>query len=341
MGSVSVPASSDAEGKDGAEARPRHEPRLSGTSRATGEPHSPREPDSPPGSQETRGIRGLWSRVRGSRFGQELRWTFTWPMLWIQSVAINLALAAFYLLFKQPDLGGHYNSLMLYCVYFSTFILADVTTTNIFGLDVPRTTEALNEGQSFVRILLRKNAVQCVVIVLPMLVITAAWTEYLYHDSEMMRTIPGVLYPMVLFMALGNLISVLYPVAQAPFSWHVRSWKKWRCQVPLLISYAIPYVFFAVWVYTDLPTWLNTFLRDAGTDDFVPPFEDAAALLIASFIIYWAMTLLAALIFRWRGFVFAGQKSLIREAPFDGETLAALAQWEPQRGHAKVTAASV
>ncbi|WP_175957441.1 hypothetical protein [Schaalia sp. Marseille-Q2122] len=274
----------------------------------------------------------LWSRALSSRFMQELRWTFTWPMLWIQSVAVNLALAVFYLLFRQPNLGGHYDTVLLYCVYFSTFILADVTTTNIFGLDVPRTTEALKEGQSFLRILLRKNAVQCVVIVLPMLVITAGWTEYLYHDSEMLRTVPGVLYPMVLFMAVGNLISVLFPVAQAPFSWHVRTWRSWRCQVPLLISYAIPWVIFAVWVYTDLPGWLNGMLMDAGSDDFVPPAENATALLVASFVIYWLVTLLSALLFRWRGFVFLGQKSLVEQAPFDEEMREALAEWWPESG---------
>lgn len=269
-------------------------------------------------------------KLSAVRFVQELRWTFTWPMLWIQSVAVNLALAVFYLLFQRPNLGHHYDTVMLYCVYFSTFILADVTTTNIFGLDVPRTTAALKEGQSFLQILLRKNAVQCVVIVLPMLVITAAWTEYLYHDSKMLRTVPGVLYPMVLFIAVGNLISVLFPVAQAPLLWHVRTWRQWRYQAPLLISYAIPYVIFALWVYTDLPGWLNGVLRDAGSDDFVPRIENAAALLVASFVIYWLVTGLSVLIFRWRGFVFLGQKSMVEAAPFDEETRQALAQWEPQ-----------
>lgn len=265
--------------------------------------------------------------LRSSHFVQELRWTFTMPMIWLQSVLVNLALAAFYLLFKQPDLHGHYDTVLLYCVYFATFMLADVTTTNIFGVDMARTTQALEQGQSFLRILLRKNAVQFTVIVVPVLIVTAAWTEYLYHDSEMMRTIPGVLYPMLLFMAIGNLISVLFPVLQAPFGWHVKEWRNWRYQVPLLTSYAIPFLIFAAWVYTDLPGNLNTLLRTAGSDNFVPPAESAVALLVASYAIYWGVTLLATVIFKRRGFVFLAQKALIDEGPFEEDVRESVTHW--------------
>lgn len=276
---------------------------------------------------------GVWGRVMAplrrasmARFLDELRWTFTMPMIWIQSVVLNLVLAAVYMLFQQPNLGGHYDTVLLYCVYFATFILADVTTTNIFGLDVARTTEALST-ESFARILMRKNAVQGVVIVVPIVLVTAVWTEYLYHESEMMRTIPGVLYPMLLFMAIGNLISVLFPVAQAPLGWHLRQWRHWRVQVPLLVSYAIPYVIFALWVYTDLPNLLFTMLRDWGSDSFVPPSETATALLLASCVLYAGISALSVWLFRRRGFVFVGQGALIHEAPFDEATAAALAKW--------------
>lgn len=271
-------------------------------------------------------LRSWVASVHISRFFEELRWTFTMPMVWIQSVLMNLVLAAFYLIFGQPNLGGHYDTVLLYCVYFATFILADVTTTNIFGLDVARTTQFLST-ESFARILFRKNAVQFAVIVVPILIVTAAWTEYLYHESEMMRTIPGVLYPMLLFMAIGNLISVLFPVAQAPLAWHIKHWKKWRYQFPLLLSYAIPYVIFALWVYTDLPAVLFTMLRDFGSDSFVPSAETATALVAASYGLYLLITAVSVWIFSRRGFVFWGQSALVADAPFDEATVAALARW--------------
>lgn len=260
-------------------------------------------------------------------FFDELRWTFSWPMVWFQSVLINLALAAFYLIFKQPTISGHYDTVLLYCVYFSTFILADVTTTNIFGVDLVRTTTALDNHQSFLRILLRKNAVQFTIIFVPVLLVTAAWTEYLYQDSELLRTIPGVLYPMLLFVAIGNLISVLFPVVQAPLSWHIRHWKKWRYHVALLTSYAIPFMIFAVWALTDLPTVLFQMLRDGGSDSFVPPGEIATLLVIVSYAIYWVVTLIATMIFHRRGFVFLAQKTLLKEGPFDPSERKAIARW--------------
>lgn len=260
-------------------------------------------------------------------FLAELRWTFTWPMVWLQSVLINLVLAAVYLFFQQPNLGAQYDTVMLYCIYFGTFILADVTTTNIFGLDIVRTTDSLNDGQSFLRILLRKNAVQFLVIVVPILLVTAAWTEYLYHDSELLRTLPGVLYPMVVFIAIGNLISVIFPVLQAPLSWHVKHWRKWRCHVALLVSYAIPFGIFAAWVLTDVPGTLFRLLRDGGSDSFVPPTEIATAVLLASFGFYWGMTVLAAAVFRQRGFVFLAQKALVSQGPFEDDIHRAMRRW--------------
>lgn len=270
-------------------------------------------------------------RRKLSSFFSELGWTFTWPMAWLQGVIFNLLLACAYLLFQSPQFTGHYDTVLLYCVYFSTFILADVTTSNIFGPDVARTTQFLQDGQSFLRILFRKNAVQFVVILLPMLIITAAWTEYLYNDSELLRTIPGVLYPMLLFMALGNLISVLFPVIQAPLTWHIMHWHQWRYQVPLLTSYAIPFIIFALWVYTDLPGYLFGMLLDAGSDNFVPQGEISTVLLAASYGIYLLMTLLSAAIFRKRGFVFLAQDSLIADGPFDEETREAMAHWHPRK----------
>lgn len=249
-------------------------------------------------------------------------------MLWLQSVIVNLALSLFYLIFRQPDLGGHYDTVVLYCVYFATFMLADVTTTNIFGLDIPRTTQALRNNQSFLHILLRKNAVQFTVIVLPVLTLTAGWTEYLYHESQMVRTIPGVLYPMLLFMAIGNVISVVFPVLQAPIRWHVQSWRLWQAQAPLLISYALPFLIFALWLYTDLPGFLNELLRESGSDNFVPQAEAGLLLLLVTYVLYWVLTIAAYVLFQHRGFVFIGQQTLIANAPFPQDIHDAIKYWK-------------
>ncbi|MDO4630731.1 MAG: hypothetical protein Q4A82_00335 [Corynebacterium sp.] len=228
-------------------------------------------------------------------------------MGWLQGVGLNLALAIIYRLVLWPLApDAHYDALLRHLVYFSTFVMADVTTTNVFGHDMVRTNQALRDGDRFRTILLRKNLVQFLVIMLPVPILTAGGTEYLYHHSEMERTIPGVLYPMLLFLGIGNLISVLYPVAPAPVAWRLKTWRQWRLHAPMLTSYAIPYVIYAVWVYTDLPGLLNNLLFAVSSDAIVLRWEQGLVLLLVSVVLYVLLTSAAVAVFRRRGLKVSG-----------------------------------
>lgn len=232
---------------------------------------------------------------------EEIKWTFTLPMTWLQGVLINLVLAGFYRLFWTLEANPKYDTVLLYTVYFATFIMADITTTNVFGADFSRTIQKINDGESFSAILLRKNVVQFLVIILPVLLVTYGWTEYLYMDAQLLRTIPGILYPMLLFLGIGNLISVLFVVPAVSLTWHWKNLYDLRAQVPVLVSYALPFVIYGLWVYTDLPGFLNQVLRSLGTDVMVPPVESGLALLLGGFMIYTVLTGLAIFAFNHGG----------------------------------------
>lgn len=241
---------------------------------------------------------------------EELKWTFTRPMTWLQGVGINLVLAFLYLLIWPLSQNAKYDTVLLFCVYFGTFIMADITTTNIFGPDLKRTYAKLAAGESFARILLRKNAVQALVVMLPMVLITWAWTEYLYMDAEMLRTIPGVLYPMLLFLGIGNVISVLFVVPSAGLGWRLKNWRQWRWHLPELVSYAIPFGIYGLWVYTDLPGTLNLMLKTWGQDIMVLPSESAQALMGASLFLYGSLTICAVFVFKLKGLQIWGETNL-------------------------------
>lgn len=242
---------------------------------------------------------------------EELNWTFTLPMTWLQGVGINLFLAAAYLFIWPLQANPKYDTVLLFCIYFATFIMADITTTNIFGPDLQRTYAKLAAGESFKRILLRKNLVQFIVIMFPVTFVTWAWTEYLYQDSEMLRTIPGVLYPMLLFLGIGNVISVLFVVPSASFSWRLKNWMQWSWHLPELISYAIPFMIFGLWVYTDFPGNINFILRELGEDIMVLPGESALALTVGSALLYVLHTLLAIWLFKRGCFRIWGKSDLL------------------------------
>src|SRR6476660_2729148 len=65
----------------------------------------------------------------------EVRWAFTPPRSWLSGVAANLVLALVWLLAQPLHLPRHHDWVILIGTYFSSFILADVTTTNMLGAD--------------------------------------------------------------------------------------------------------------------------------------------------------------------------------------------------------------
>lgn len=264
---------------------------------------------------------------------EELRWTFTWPCGWLQGVLFNLVLAAAYLVVWPLAFDDHYDVVLLFTAYFATFIMADVTTTNIFGHDIVRTLAALRRGRSFASLILMKNLVQTIVVVMPMVLLTIGVTWYVDGAEELFLAIPGILYPMLLWLGIGNLISVLYPVLPAPIKWRIQSIragrKQWLLHAPMLISYAIPYVLYVLAATTDLPGNLNALIRVvAGTPH---KWESGLILLVASIIIYWGLTWFSLRLVRDRGFVLPMQSDLVYQAPLDPEVKDAALALLPRR----------
>ena len=254
---------------------------------------------------------------------EELCWTFTWPMGWLQGVAFNGALAAFYLLFWPLASKGPGDVVLLFTTYFATFIMADVTTTNIFGHDIEHTVSALTNDRSLRDLLLMKNTIQVLLIIVPFTLITAGLSVYHRGWTDLVLAIPGILYPMLLWLGIGNLISVMYPAIPAPMRWRATHIKagQWRMHAPMLISYAIPYVLYFITTYIDLPGTLNQgFSAVFG----LPRPEEAGAMLLgASLCIYVALTTTGLWWAHHKGMTLPMQTNLVHEAPLESGTKSA------------------
>ena len=100
----------------------------------------------------------------------EVRWAFTPPRTWLLGVVANLFLAAAWLLIQPLTPHGHrHDWVSLIGIYFSSFILADVTTTNLLGADHIRVLKGLSDGTPLWRVLLIKNLALIVLVGLPTL----------------------------------------------------------------------------------------------------------------------------------------------------------------------------
>lgn len=186
--------------------------------------------------------RGLLPRVLA-----EVRWSFTWPCNWLLGAWLNLGLSLLWLVWVPLRGGSHSDPVILVGTYFAVFIMADVTTTNVLGLDETRVRASLDRGVAIRRLLLTKNFALLTIVGLPTLLLTAILTIHSEIAYRLVLTLPGVALPMMAWLGVGNLVSVLFPVASQPIRrrWQqrrdLRSTALWLCHlaVPYCLLYAV------------------------------------------------------------------------------------------------------
>jgi hypothetical protein len=183
----------------------------------------------------------------------ELRWAFTPPWTWLTGVAVNLVLSLLWLL--VTPLTGRPDWAILVGVYFAVFILADVTTTNVLGADALRVRLSLLRGLRVRRVLLLKNLALFLVVGVPTLLLTAVITVCSEADYRLLVTVPRVMYPTLTWLGVGDLVSVMLPVAIIPLRqrWQQRRqiWRSARWLMHLVLPYAL---LCAVNPFSKLPT---------------------------------------------------------------------------------------
>ncbi|WP_420845701.1 hypothetical protein [Mycobacterium europaeum] len=185
---------------------------------------------------------GLWAAVVA-----EIRWAFTPPRTWLMGVVANVMFAAAWMLVQPLTIGLHHTDwVILVGTYFSSWVLADVTTTNLLGADHYRVREALADGVPVGRILLVKNLALLAIVGLPTVAAAVVLTLCLETPGRLGITIPTVAVPLLSWLGLGNLVSVLYPVGVEPLTRRWRQRGDRRRTVGWLAALALPYAVYYV-----------------------------------------------------------------------------------------------
>jgi hypothetical protein len=194
----------------------------------------------------------LWRQVFG-----EVRWSLRPPWFWLSGVAFNLVLSLLWLVVVPLSGRPHHDWAIVVGTYFAVWILADVTTTNALGADALRVRINLLRGVPLRRILLIKNLALLLIVGLPTLIATGAITVMNEADYRLTLTVPGVLFPILTWLGVGNFSSVLLPVAtyRGRERWNQRADR--RRTARWIISLALPYALLgAVEPVSDLPQLL-------------------------------------------------------------------------------------
>jgi hypothetical protein len=171
----------------------------------------------------------------------DLRWSFTRPWHWLSGVAFNLVLSLLWLVAAPLTGRPHHDWAIIVGSYFAVFILADVTTTNVLGADASRVRLSLGNETPLRRILLVKNITLMIVVGLPTLIATAVITLLSEADYRLALTLPGVAFPSLTWLGVGNLVSVLLPVAPERLRQRWERRRELRHTARWLVAISLPY----------------------------------------------------------------------------------------------------
>ena len=174
----------------------------------------------------------------------EIRWAFAAPRAWLSGVAVNLTLALAWLVVQPVQHDGQRDWVVLIATYFSSFILADVTTTNMLGVDRIRVEKSLSDGTRLWRLLLVKNMTLVVIVGVPTMLLAIVLTLWMETPGRLRVTVPDVAVPLLCWLGVGNIILVLFAVGYEPL---IRRWRQRRqvCRTARWLTHlALPYALF-------------------------------------------------------------------------------------------------
>src|SRR6202011_2719122 len=164
------------------------------------------------------------------------------PRTWLTGVLAKIVFAAAWLLVQPLTPGRHHHDwAVLVGTYFSSWVLADVTTTNLLGADHYRVRQALSDGVPFWRLLFIKNLALLAIVGLPTLVTAMALTLWFQPPARLAVPAPTLAAPIVSWWALGTLMSARHRVSVEPL---IRRWRQRGDRRPTggwILALTLPY----------------------------------------------------------------------------------------------------
>lgn len=185
--------------------------------------------------QDLPGQGRLWAAI-----ARELRWSLRGRPTWLLGIGFNSVVAALYLAYYRSAANLPNRSLSYLGASLAAWILADAITTNQFGAEADRVAATVKGRVGFGRVLLVKNASLAVLLLALTLPISIAATAWTGRWSQLGYAALVDLHVVLVWIGLGNIVSVLLPYRPIRLKerWRLpRTWIRWV--ICLLIPYAL------------------------------------------------------------------------------------------------------
>ena len=193
----------------------------------------------------------------------------------VVTLGISLSLVAFYHItgFTSYDAGR-------LTLYLFSAVVGSVVCTNALCFEAERVRRALAGGDRLWRILISKNLAMATLVMVAGLPVIAVLTAS--GDGNFVAMVDQLLTMVFIWLGVGNVLSVVYPLRHEPVSARLRdgTWK------PYLFSFALSY---GVGLTVNLMIYWRLWSRQTAAGELVGGDWAAFALVLASALTSWVL----------------------------------------------------
>jgi hypothetical protein len=192
------------------------------------------------------------------------------------TLGVSLALVTFY----HFSGWSEYDDVGQLTLYLFSAVVGSVVCTNALCFEAQRVRDAMSRGERLWRILVAKNLAMAVLVTVAALPVIVFLT--VTNDGNPIAMVDQLVTMVFIWLGVGNVLSVLYPIRHEPVSARMRdgTWK------PYLFSFALSY---GVGLTVNLMIFWRLWSRQAASAELVGGQWAAFVLVLASALASWVL----------------------------------------------------
>jgi cytochrome b561 len=192
------------------------------------------------------------------------------------TLAISLSLVTFY----HFSGWSEYDDVSQLTLYLFSAVVGSVVCTNALCCEAKRVRDSMSRGERLWRIMVDKNLAMAVLVTVAALPVIGFLT--VTNDGNPMAMVDQLVTMVFIWLGVGNVLSVLYPLRHEPVSARLRdgTWK------PYLFSFALSY---GVGLTVNLMIFWRLWSRQAAAAELVGGQWAAFVLVLVSAVTSWLL----------------------------------------------------